>query len=333
MKCVVVALLWLFTFANRSSLAEDNRFAGLLDVAGDICGSSQVGIFGDTTTVLAHGAIYYKTGSGPWLKSPVPLPGHSIARMPDGRWIMNYSDFNGQVVQVDDLSGKGQKVVRSELAGLSLYRPHDQVVDPTTGYVYLIDGKMRLFRFKDLDGPVEVWTFTAEQMGYARSLSWFDGHVHVNDSSRGEVIRIDNYEKHLFTTFRSPRPHRINPHPFMVYGEYDFMGGSLSATGLILNDVEKVGDLYYGTNEFSEYFAMGGDPRPARFIRWRTWADFEKGKWEDLSAHLPASDRPFTPYYITVDKGILYVPTFNLRADGECIESRIMQFDPASLTE
>ena len=95
-------------------------------------------------------------------------------------------------------------------------------------------------------------------------MSWFDGHLHIIDSSRGEVIRIDDYAKHRFTTFRSPRPDRTNPKPFLSYGDHDFMGGSLSVTGLILNDVEKAGDWYYGSNMFTRDFALGGDPRPTR---------------------------------------------------------------------
>jgi hypothetical protein len=76
---------------------------------------------------------------------------------------------------------------------------------------------------------------------------------------------------------------------------------------------------------------MGGDPRPNRLIRWRSWDDFEKGKWQDLSSYLPESQHPFTPYFITVDQGRLYIPAFIWLTDGTCVESRILQLDPATI--
>jgi hypothetical protein len=159
--------------------ANDDRFAGLNKVARCARGPTQVGFFGDTTTVLANATVYYKVGGWPWMKSPVPLLGHSLARMPNGHWIMNYSDEHGKVVEVDDLSGKGRKIVRSKLAGFELFRPHDQVIDPNNGDVYLVDGDRRLFRFKNLGTRAEVWTFTADQLGYDRAVSWFDDRLHL----------------------------------------------------------------------------------------------------------------------------------------------------------
>jgi hypothetical protein len=178
-----------------------------------------------------------------------------------------------------------------------------------------------------------VWTFTADQLGYSRALSWFDGHLHIIDSSRGEVIRVNNYAQHEFTIFRSPRPHRdphqvYVSHPFLNYDDRDFIGGTLSSTGLLLDDVDKAGDWYYGSNEFSEVWSPGTNARPARLIRWKTWSDFEKGKWEDLSSHLPAADVPEFPYYLTIDKNILYAG-LTAREPNKC--AGILQLDLATL--
>ncbi len=333
MRALTVAIAF-FLFGGMAS-ANDDRLKGLNEVSGGICGATQIGIFGDTTTVLANATIYYKVANGPWMKSPVPLPGHSLARMPNGHWVMNYSDEKGKVVEVDDLSGKGRKIVRSKLAGFKLFRPHDQIVDPDTGDIYLIDGNRRLFRFKNLKTPSEAWTFTADQLGYDRAVSWFDGHLHIIDSSRGEVIRVDSYERHEFTIFRSPRPAR-NPqqvfyrHPFLHYDDRDFIGGTLSSTGLLLDDVDKEGDWYYGSNEFSAVWSPGTDARPARLIRWRTWEDFEKGKWEDLSSYIPGNDVPYFPYFLTIHDGTLY-SGLTAREPDKC--PGILQLDLRSLGE
>ena len=309
------------------SAAEKDRLAGLAEL-GNLCDTPQIGMFGEVTTIIAHGNIFYRTGEGPWTKSPMEFSGHSLARLPNGRWLMNDSR-NNRVIQVDDLSGKG-RVMRSELAGFALTYPHDQIVDPKTGDIYVIDSNRRLFRFKDLEGRIEAWTFTPDQMGYDRSMSWFDGYLHVIVSGRGEVIRIENYAERRFTAFRSPRTGRKNAKPFLSYDERDFMGGALSTTGLILNDVDKAGEWYYGANEFTPEFAFGGDTHPARLIRWRTWADFEQGRWEDLSSYIPQSDIPYVPYFLTIHNNVLYAPLFKHRGDT-CEDGKILRLDLASL--
>jgi hypothetical protein len=330
---MLIAILPSFLVCS-SSAADGVKILEGLDKLVSPCSTAQIGIWGDVITYPAEGSIFYRIGDGPWKKSPIPLPGHSLARMPNGHWIMNYTAEAGQLVEVDDLSGTGKKIVRSEVAGEKLVRPHDQVVDPQTGEVYVIDGNRRLYRFKALDGPAQVWTFTPDQLGYARALSYFDGHVHIIDSSRGEVIRVDDYAKHKFTTFRSPRPKDVDPHqiftshPFLNYGPRDYIGGTLSSTGLALDDVDKAGDWYYGSNEFSDVWSPGTDARPARLIRWKTWADFETGKWQDLSSYIPVGDVPAFPYFLTIHDDILYAG-LTARQPGKCPGN--MQLDLRSI--
>src|ERR1700761_4266140 len=126
---MLIAVLPLFA-PGRSYAADDIKLLEGLDRLVKPCTTPQIGIWGDVITYPTAGGIFYKTGDGPWKKSPIPLPGHSLARMPNGHWIMNYTAEDGQLVEVDDLSGAGNKIVRSEVAGEKLVRPHDQVVDP-----------------------------------------------------------------------------------------------------------------------------------------------------------------------------------------------------------
>ena len=291
--------------------AEPRGLEGL-SALGGLCNATSVGFFGDVATITGGGlniggrfdlggGVLYRQGQGNWTLSPIKLRGpHSLVRMPDGRWLIGDTD-NHRLVQVDDLSGKGE-IARSELAGIKLKRPHDEIVDPATGDVYVIDGGRNLFRFKSLDGPVEVWTFEPSELEYDRALSWFDGKLHLIHSSRGEVLRIDDFAKHAYTVFKSPRVADSPVKSRTAYHDYD--AGALSVTGLVLNDVEKFDGWYYGTNFFHPSYAGGADIRPARLIRWKTWKDFEEGRWEDLSEPIPDE---VVPYFLTLHDDGLYV--------------------------
>ncbi len=269
-----------------------------------VCTARHVGVFGDVTTLTDERGVFYRTGNDTWQASALDLDdAHSVARLPNGRWLINDTN-NHRLLETDALDGTGRTVTVSEVDGLALDRPHDQVVDPDTGFVYVIDGTRRLLRFGTLDGPIEAWRFaTPEDMDYARALSWFDGALHIIHSSRGQVLRIDDFTARTYTVFSSPRPRGGPATSATPYR--DFPAGALSTTGLVLNDVEKFDGWYYGTNLFTEEYAAGGDPRPARLIRWRTWHDFEQGTWEDLSDRLPGPDA--IPYYLSVHEGALYV--------------------------
>jgi hypothetical protein len=304
--------------SDNAAVAAPRRAEQLAHLASiaPLCGISDIGFYGDTMTVMMQDAsvkagnvrrVYYKRGNDEWRASPIDLNGaHSVTRMPNGDWLIDDTD-NDRLIQVADLSGAGRRIEANQLGFYKLSRPHNEIVDPTTGFVYVIDGNQRLFRFKQLDGPNEVWTFSTKDLGYDRSLFWFDGHLHIIDSSRGEVIRIDDYDKRRFTKFKSPRP----AHPKGNLQEIDpkipdFPAGELETTGLIPTSVRKFGHWYYATNAFYPTFASGGDVRPARLIRWQSWKAFSRGRWEGLSAQIPEESVPLTGYFLSVDDGVLF---------------------------
>jgi len=318
------AALVMITSASANSVpapaTEGNRYLNLA-LNGKACGVVQIALYPDTQTIIGSivpinqltpenprstlEGILYRHGDGPWLRAPISdqVGAHSLIRLPSGRWLMN-DGAHGRMVEVDDLSGAGKVISKYELGGIALQYPHDQIVDPKTGYIYVID-LGRLFRFKDLEGPVDIWSFTPEQLVYSRSLAWFDDHLHIINTSRGEVMRIDDFDKRLLTVFKSPRPHIEGVTVATPFGDVD--SGALSTTGLVLDSVVKSDDgWYYGSNDFSQAYAMGGDPRPARLIRWRSWEDFAHGNWQDLSAYIPASDVPLFPYKLMIHNDILY---------------------------
>lgn len=296
------------TACTPTSVAFDNGspvLVGTRDAGGDGLG----------------GRIHYRDAGGDWHSPDQDLRGaHSALRLADGSWLVNDTDHH-RMVQLEHLSGEGRRFVAGRLAGHALNRPHDQLLDPATGFIYVIDGNRRLFRFKSLDGEAEAWTFSPDEMDYARSLSLLDGKVHVIHSSRGQVLRIDDYAQRKYTVFSSPRPHAgpltsATPHR-------DFPAGALASTGLVLNDVERFDGWYYGSNYFTRSYAGGADPRPARLIRWRTWQDFQAGRWQDLSAHVPDA---LVPYYLSVHDGRLYVASFN--HEKPCQGDTVLELPP-----
>lgn len=333
---VIVAVMALSGCSNAQTgaIVDTSDPTGDFSAAERVCVPLHVGFFGDITTVtLKQRGVFYRQGTGAWGKVPIDLNGpHSIARLPDGKWLINDTD-NHRMVQLDDFAGTGEIVIRSELAGYPLRRPHDQIVDPTTGDVYLVDGNRRLFRFKDLNSAVDAWTFPPEQLGYIRGMSWFDGRLHMADATRGEVHRIDDFDRRIVTTFRSPTP--PPPAPPAPAPHRNRGGGSLGATGLVLNDVEKVDGWYYGTNFFHPFAAWGGDPQPGRLIRWRSWEDFAQGRWEDLTQLLPQTRVPLIPYFLTLRNGYLYTGLFDhdepafgpTDADDPCRYDRLFRLD------
>lgn len=276
-----------------------------------LCGPTHIGFFGQVTVVTDNGGgtLYHRVANGPWQSSPFKLnSAHSVLQLPNGRWLINDTN-NNRMIEADRLDGTGRTVILDELGGIKLNRPHDQILDPETGDVYLIDGSRTLFRFKTLEGKVESWKFRhPEEMDYARSLSWFDGKVHIIHSSRGEVLRVDDFDKRELTRFASPRPVSGPASSGTPYR--DFPAGALSTTGLVLNDVEYFDGWYYGTNFFSPRYAKGGDTGPARLIRWKNWDDFKAGRWEDRSDRLPVSKTPVIPYYMTVAEDGLHIAYF-----------------------
>jgi hypothetical protein len=136
--------------------------------------------------------------------------------------------------------------------------------------------------------------FTDEELGYDRSLALIDDKVYVISSNKGEVIRIDDFENREFTRYVS-------------YGKLQCTSaGAWQVTGLVLNHVEYFNGYYYGSNFFQSTYAKGTNPDINRLIRWKSWDDFQKGNWEDISYLIP---HDLVPYYFTVHNNKLFIST------------------------
>jgi hypothetical protein len=236
--------------------------------------------------------LYRRAGSlEPFATTPVELnEPHAVALGGDGSFYV-VDTGNDRVVRCEDLE-RGECTSAGAIAGQPLSRPHDIVLEPESGLLYVIDGDRRLYRFRSFGVDEAVLQFRPREVGYARALSVVKGRVYVVGSNLGQVLRVDNFERRRFRTFTAPGKRKRAA------------WGSWESTGLVLNDVERFAGYWYGSNYFSAYAAAEGDGNRFRLIRWRSWSDFEHGRWEDL-AHL--LDRGVVPYFFTVVGDRLYV--------------------------
>jgi hypothetical protein len=328
------------SFAEESGEARLSAIGALYSKEG-LCGTTQVGRFGSVTTITGDSSIYYRLDGEEWHAIPYRFSApHSLTRLANGHWLVADTG-NHRLVELTRLDDARAALIRERFsAGGALARPH-YVLQGLDGYIYTIDTEsgLRLIRFRDLKGKAEVWKFSVNELGYVRSLAWFDDHLHVISSSRGEVLRIDDFKKHQYTVFHSPRPIEVQSQwrreasELGPFTPHDFFAGALATTGLVLNHVEKAHGWYYGTNDFLVKFSFGGDTRPARLIRWKTWTDFERGAWEDLSDLIPAGSTgtPLHPYFITIDQGLLYIPVNGDDGDTPCEHGTVLQVDLGQL--
>ncbi|WP_201004431.1 hypothetical protein [Pseudomonas cichorii] len=123
--------------------------------------------------------------------------------------------------------------------------------------------------------------------------------VYIINSSKGNIIRIDDIESSSFTVINTSA-HKA-----------DDVAGAFDRTGLILTSVAKTGDYYYGSNYYTLSYAKGFDPDKMKFIRWKTWDDFSNGKFEDLSDRLRPGQ---IPYFLANKDRNLLVAVYNHEA-------------------
>lgn len=249
---------------------------------GPLCWPTQYSRVGHTDIISDYKGhrFLFNSGKG-WQASRLKIKGaHTIYQAPWGGYITADTESN-RILALDSLAAEQTSSIGT-INGKPLNRPHDLLVDPASKYVYLLDGSRRLIRFKSLAGPFEEVKFPFSDMNYARSLSLMEDHVYVANSSRGSMIRIDDFARGKYTVIHSRRH------------ENDYAAGAYDLSGLVLNSVAKVNGRYFATNYFTTSYAQGKNPNAMRLISWRNWKDFQAGRFEDLSALVPAGRVPYT---------------------------------------
>ncbi len=267
----------------------------------------------EIVTDLKNNRLMFREGPGdPFELSPVSLRGpHSVVYNPaDKLYYANDTD-NHRIIAFADLSKKAIHAQTRNIAGISLSRPHDVVLDHAAGWIYAINPNSgHVFRFTAISENESVIKVPVQ--GYARALTFANGKLYAIGSARGRIVEIVDWETPTFKIYDSFDPSGRNG-----------PAGSWNKTGLVLNDAEFFDGFWYATSYFTKQYGRGTDFNQHKFIRFKTFDDLVKGEWTDLSILVPAG---MTPYYLTVNGDKLYLAIFNHSAPG--IGDSILQFTP-----
>ncbi len=226
---------------------------------------------------------------------------------------------NHRIVSFESLA---ESVVYSDantIASTPLARPHDLAYNPVDGFFYGVTAPFGtacvnpkiLFRFRDIDADGMVVDPGVLAMAdpntdcnafYMRSLSVVDGVVYVVNSRfrQPQVFRIDDFVTGDTTTYTADANSPLDP---------DWTAN--------LQAVELHNGWWYGTGSNADQY---GPARPL-LARWKTWADFEGGSWEDLSDRVylypDDTDVEATAYFLTRWNGKLFFSVYHNHADHE----------------
>ena len=269
----------------------------------------------EVITDLKHNRFVYRDGPDEaWRASPVPVRGqHSLVHNPaDGLYYVNDTE-NHRIIAFRDLADDTIAAETKSIAGVTLRRPHDILVDSATGWIYALNPNSgHVFRFTAIgenESALKVPTG-----GYARAISLVDGSLYVIGSAKGRIVKVIDWDTPKFEIHDSHDPTGRNG-----------PAGSWSRTGLVINDAEHFDGSWYASSYFTRAYAGDTDIDENKFIRFETFDDLEKGKWEDLSDLVPGR---MTPYFLTSHGGSLYLAIFNHESPGA--GDAILRFTPVA---
>ncbi len=257
-------------------------------------------LIGDQYEIVTAGSrlLYRVDSSKPFRESPLEglKDAHAVAFNRRDRLFYVTDTGNHQLRTFRNPSSDQWNERVNQLAGERLDRPHDIVMNEKTGWMYALNPNNGfVFQFKSLKKEATKLDLS-RHLGYSRALTIAKGKLFVVGSSRGVVIEIDDFAKKKFSVHQS-------------FGKKkDAVAGSWKATGLVLNDVDYFKGYWYANSYFCPTYAGGENCDENKFIRFKTWKDFQTGNWEDLSQKLP---KDIVPYFLTPTKQSLYIASFH----------------------
>jgi RNA polymerase sigma factor (sigma-70 family) len=242
--------------------------------------------------------IYRKGPNDPFKVSAIQACRHPKGIAYNDRDGLYYGlDIGGdRLVAFRDLTKNEIAGATAKIGGVQLINPHGIAIDPVEGWIYVINSETSvLVRCKGI-GKSEGVLPLQHVSHYCRSVTYTQGKVFVSGSSGGKIIEIDDFAAGKYTVHKS------------FHKKREFKVGDWESDGLIPNTVEYYKGYWYVGSFFAAEFAKKGkDYNKNKFIRFKTWKDFETGNWEDLSGLLP--DR-VVPYVLTLRPEALYLAVF-----------------------
>lgn len=305
-----IPAMWLILFAaSVASADEPTRSAvAVTEYApkdGAFSGSTHL-LFRDNLEIVTTGKRFHfrRVGETAFRESPLTMFDDAHAVVFNARDQLYYATDTGnhRLFSFRDPANSHIEQTVTTLAGVKLDRPHDIVVD-SGGWLYALNpNKAEVFRFRGF-GDQESMLDLSQQLGdYSRALTVVGKTLYVVGSSAGKIVEIDNFERREFRVHPSFKKRR------------DAVAGSWQTTGLVPNDVDFHQGYWYVTSYFCPTYSQQTDCNEMKFIRFKTWKDFETGKWEDLSHLLP---HDLVPYYLTPHGDSLYLAAFSHEAPSQ----------------
>jgi len=257
--------------------------------------------------------VYRTSPSGAWQVSPLSVnkPHSVVYSSADELYYANDTD-NHRMIAFSDLSSATIDAQTSNIAGVGLSRPHDNVFDPATNWHYAINPNSgHVFRFSGIGENESALNLSSDLGGYARSLTFTDGRLFAIGSAAGRVVEITDWDTQQTEVYQSFGP------------AANGSSGSWASTGLVINDVDYYDGYWYATS----YFPSSDTNK---FIRFESFDNFEDGTWEDVSGLVPTG---LVPYYLTIEGDSMFVAAFNHNnlGNGDAIFKITSVPEPGSL--
>ena len=212
---------------------------------------------------------------------------HSVIYNPKDKLYYANDTENHRMIAFADLSKPTIRAQTKKIEGVTLRRLHDAVLDPSTGLIYAINpGSGHAFRFTAIG---ENESDQGAATGLCSSPYFYQWKTYAIGSAKGRIVEIVDWDAPSFKIYDSHDPTGRNG-----------SSGFWTKTGLVLNDAEFFEGFWYATSYFMKQGGSETDFDENKFIRFKTFDDFVKGRWTDLSELVPSG---ITPYYLTVNKG------------------------------
>ncbi len=263
-------------------------------------------LFRDPLEIVTTGKRFHvrRAGEAAFRESPLMMFDDAHAVIFNARDQLYYATDTGnhRLFSFRDPANSHIEKTVPTLAGVKLDRPHDIVVD-SYGWLYALNpNKAEVFRFRGFGDQESVLDLSHHLGSYSRALTVVGKTLYVVGSSAGKIVEVDNFERRQFRVHTSFGKRR------------DAVAGSWQTTGLVPNDVDFHQGYWYVTSYFCPTYSQQTDCNERKFIRFKTWKDFETGNWEDLSCLLP---RDLVPYYLTPHGDSLYLAAFSHEAQSQ----------------
>ena len=147
--------------------------------------------------------MFRESPKEPFKISPLPLKKHhSLVYNPaDQLYYLNDTDHH-RIIAFKSPASDQISAQTKQIAGVSLHRPHDVVLDPETGWIYTINPNSgHVFRFKAIGKDESVLKVPVQ--GYSRALTFVNGKLYVINSAKGRVVEVVDWEKKEFKIYEA----------------------------------------------------------------------------------------------------------------------------------